>query len=123
VQLQPIERALEAAEVSPLAVVEVREVLLGDIVDALVENRRPFRTLQSDPVMFRVLSEHPPSVAMFGRLFALLLGTPMDERSLIRASVLAATFGAVAYPSVIDLDDSPVRAEILRILRHLLELD
>lgn len=123
VQLQPLERALEAAELSPLPVEEVREVLLADIVDALVAHRRPFRTLQSDPVLFRVLGEHPPSLAVFTRLFALLIGTPFDEPGLIRGSVLAATFGAVAYPFVIDLDDALVRTEMLRILRHLLDLD
>jgi len=122
VQLQPLELALEAAEVSPLAAEEVREVLLADVVDALVAHRRPFRTLQSDPVLFRVLTEHPPSLGMFTRLFTLLVGPADGEPALIRASVLAATFGAVAYPFVIDLDDETVRVEMLRILRHLVAL-
>jgi AcrR family transcriptional regulator len=123
VQLQPLELALEAAEASRLPAAETRETLLADVVDALIAHRRPFRTLQSDPVMFRLLSEHPPALGMFTRLFALLLPSPVDERSRVLASVLAATFGAVAYPFVIDLEDAPVRAEMLRILRRLLDLD
>jgi AcrR family transcriptional regulator len=114
VQLQPFEAAIEAAP--------RREDLLDAVVDVLVANRRTARILQSDPVLFRMLGEHPPSLRMFARLFEILLGEDVDERGRVRASVLAAAFGAVAYPFVIDIDDRTLRDEMRTILRQVLSM-
>jgi AcrR family transcriptional regulator len=111
VQLQPLEAAIETSE--------GREDLLAAVVDALVANRRTLSTLQSDPVLFRLLGEHPPSLRMFVRLFNLVLGDTGDDRARVRASVLSAAFGAVAYPFVIDLDDATLRDELLAIMRSI----
>ena len=109
VQLQPLEAAIATFDQS--------EALLAAVVDVLVANRRTLSTLQSDPVLFRLLGEHPPSLRMFIRLFSVLLDDDSSDRARIRASVLSAAFGAVAYPFVIDLDDGILRDELLTLLR------
>lgn len=119
VHLEPIEAALDAAEAAGPSS-DVREHLLSGLVDAVVTRRRAVRALQGDPVLFRMLGEHPPSIRMWARLFAILLGEDAEERTRVRASVLAAITGTVAYPFVIDLDDDVVRDELLRICRPLI---
>lgn len=114
VQLQPFEAALDGAP--------GREDLLDAVVDVLVANRRAARILQSDPVLFRMLGEHPPSLRMFLRLFDVLLGDDVDERGRVRGSVLAAAFGSVAFPFVVDVDDDTLRAELRATLRRILSL-
>jgi AcrR family transcriptional regulator len=119
VHLQPIEDALEAAERAGPPV-DARAGLLAAVIDAVVADRRSVSTLQSDPVLFRMLGEHPPSIRMWARLFRILLGHDVDDRGLIRASALAGILGTVAYPFVIDLDDDTLRDELLRIGRTLI---
>ena len=114
VELQPFEAAIEAAP--------GREQLLDAVVDVLVANRRSARILQSDPVFFRLLGEHPPSLHLFVRLFDILLGDDVDERGRVRASVLAAAFGAVAYPFVVAVDDDTLRDELRATMRRILSL-
>jgi AcrR family transcriptional regulator len=115
VQLQPFEAALES---SPS-----REGLLDAVVDVLVANRRTARILQSDPVLFRMLGEHPPSLQMFIRLFDVLLGNDVDARGRVRGSVLAAAFGAVAFPFVVDIDDETLRVELAATMRRILAIE
>ena len=114
VQLQPFEEAIERAP--------GREDLLEAVVDVLVTNRRMARILQSDPVLFRMLGEYPPSLQMFIRLFDILLGDTVDDRGRVRGSVLAAAFGAVAFPFVVDIDDGTLRDELLATMRQILGL-
>jgi AcrR family transcriptional regulator len=119
VELSPIEEALERAEsIDPAGT--RREVLLENVVDIVVANRRSLSTLQSDPVLFRMLSEYEPSLRMWTRLFGVLVGDDDDDRLRVRASVVAAAMGSVAYPFVIGLDDQTVRDELLAITRNLL---
>jgi AcrR family transcriptional regulator len=119
VHLQPFEAALEAAETAgPSA--GTRERLLAAVVDAVVDNRHSARTLQSDPVLFRMLGEYPPSIRMWTRLFRVLLGDDADDRALIRASALSGILSTVAYPFMIGLDDDTVRDELMRISRRLI---
>ncbi len=121
VHLQPIEDALVAAEAAgPSA--ETRDTLLAAVVDAVVTRRRSVCILQNDPVLFRMLGEHPPSIRMWDRLFRLLLAGEADgddPRARIRASALSGVLSAAAYPFVIDLDDDTLRDELLRICRPL----
>jgi AcrR family transcriptional regulator len=119
VQLQPIEALLEAAEATGPGI-EARDALLAGLVDAVVANRRSLSTLQRDPVLFRLLAEHPPSLSLWTRVFGILLGDDADDRALVRASVLSAVIGSVAYPFVIDLDGDTLRDELLRVARRLL---
>lgn len=111
VELQPLEAALEAAS--------GREALLDAVVEALVVNRRTLGILQADPVIFRLLGEHPPSLRMFIRLFDELLGGVVSAADRVRASVLSAAFGSVAYPFVIDLDDATLRTQLLAVMRRI----
>jgi AcrR family transcriptional regulator len=119
VQLEPIEQALERAEASRPGR-RRREQLLADLVDIVVVNRRSLSTLQSEPVLFRLLGEHPPSRQMWVRLFAVLLGEDADARTRVRASVISAALGSVAYPLVVDLDSDTLRQELLAVTRRLL---
>lgn len=118
VELQPLEAALEVAEASPPGR-RTREALLAAVIDAVVADRHSMSTLQADPVMFRTLGSHPPSIRMWRRLFAVLLGDAVDGPARVRASVLSAALGAVAYPNVADVDDATLREELLRITRTL----
>jgi AcrR family transcriptional regulator len=119
VQLEPLEAAVDVARIRGPGV-EAREQLLAEVIDTVVANRRTLSVLQADPVMFRVLGEHPPSIRMWATLFAILLGDDMDARARVRASVLAAALGAaVAYPFVTGLDDDTLRDELLQVARGL----
>jgi AcrR family transcriptional regulator len=119
VQLEPIEALLERVEATGLGI-EARDALLAGLVDAVVANRRSLSTLQSDPVLFRLLAEHPPSLSLWTRIFGILLGDDADDRVLVRASVLSAVIGSVAYPLVIDLDGDTLRDELLQVLHRIL---
>lgn len=119
VQLEPIEAILEAAEAAAPGE-DARELLLAGVIDAVVSNRRSLSTLQRDPVLFRLLAEHPPSLRLWTRVFAVLLGDGADDRALVRSSVLSAVIGSVNYPFVAGIDDDVVRDELLAIARRLL---
>lgn len=119
VQVQPLVAALEAAEAAgPSA--EARRVLLAEIVDTVVGNRRALSTLQSDPVLLRLLGEHEPSRRFWARLFSVLVGHDLDGPARVRAAVLSAAIGSVAHPYVLDLDNDVVRAELLALTEPLL---
>jgi AcrR family transcriptional regulator len=115
VQLQPVERILMEAEAMP-AGHEKREHLLGALIDFVVANRRSLSTLQRDPGLFRLLSEYPPSLRMWTRLFEILLDGEVDDDALVRSAVLSAAVGAVAYPFVIDLDGDVLRTTLHRVM-------
>ena len=119
VQLEPVEAILEHAESLP-AGNRTREHLLGALVDFVVTNRRSLSTLQSDPVLFRLLSEYPPSLQLWNRVFELLLGGQTGDAALVRSAVLSAAVGTVAYPLVINLDNDVLRNELYRAMHTLL---
>jgi AcrR family transcriptional regulator len=119
VQLAPLEKALagvSGARSGP----ERRDQLLTAVIDVVVTNRSSLSTLQSDPVLFRLLGEHPPSRRLWRDLFAELLGRGLDDRARIRASVISAILGTVSFPLVVEIDDATLRDELLRITRPLL---
>lgn len=118
VELQPVELAVRRAEAQPPGDAR-REALLADLVDIVVTNRRSLSALARDPVLFRLLGEHPPSLALWIRLFDLLLDGRTDAGARVRASILSASLSAVAYPFVIDLDDDTLRAEMVRVMHPL----
>jgi len=119
VQQQPIEALLDQAEAAAPGR-RAKEALLGAVLDVVVANRRSLSTLQNDPVLFRLLGEHPPSLRLWRRLFSLLLGDEVDDRIRVRASVLSAAIGTVGYPFLIDLPSETLHAELFRITRRLL---
>lgn len=120
-QLAPLERALLDARAATSDAVERRERLLAEIIGVVVANRSSLSTLQSDPVLFRLLGEHPPSRHLWTEVFRDLLGPGLDDQARIRASVISAIIGTVAFPLVVDVDDDTLRGELLRIARPLLD--
>ena len=83
-------------------------------------NRQALSTLQNDPVLFRLLGGHEPARRLFVRLYRALLGDKFDARARVRAAVLAAAVGSVGNAFVADVDDTQLRAELLRITRRLI---
>lgn len=118
VHLQPIEDVLVATEAAGPGA-EARDRLLAGVVESVVARRRSVSTLQQDPVLFRMLGEHPPSLRLWVRLFRFLLGDDADDRARIRASALSGILSTVSYPFVRGLDDDTLRDELLAICRPL----
>jgi len=81
------------------------------------------RTLQHDPVLFRLLGEHEPARLLFAGLFTMLLGDDFDPETRVRAAVLSAAIGSVGHPFVINLDDDTLRRELLTVTRRLIDPD
>ncbi len=120
VYLAPLEAALEEAEAG--GGLKSREKLLRRLVGAAVDQRRAISTLQSDPVLVRVLGEYGPSRQLWARLFAQLLGHDLDEKERTRAAALSAVIGSVGHPFVADIDDDTLRVELLKLARRLIML-
>jgi len=119
VQLAPLEAALTTAlEQAPGPDRRLR--LLSSLIEVAVTNRSSLSTLQSDPVLFRLLGEHPPSQRLWREVVGELLGDGLGAQARIRASVIAAILGTVSFPLVADLDDATLRAELIRIATPLL---
>jgi AcrR family transcriptional regulator len=121
VDLSPLEAALEEAEAERSAL-KARETLLRRLVDAAVDRRRAVSTLQSDPVLVRVLGEYEPSRHLWAKVFTVLLGHDLDEQARARAAALSAAIGSVGHPFVADVDDETLRAELLKLTRRLIML-
>jgi AcrR family transcriptional regulator len=121
VDLSPLEAALEEAEAERSAL-KAREKLLSRLVDAAVDRRRAVSTLQSDPVLVRVLGQYEPSRNLWARLFTVLLGKNLDDNARARAAALSAAIGSVGHPFVADVDDETLRAELLKVTRRLIIL-
>ncbi|MHB8663818.1 MAG: TetR/AcrR family transcriptional regulator [Acidimicrobiales bacterium] len=118
VQLEPIEAMLE--RLGPCTATQaMREKLLDGLLDVVVANRSALSTLQSDPVLFRLLVEYPPSFRLWTRVFDVLLDGEVGDRALVRSAVLSAALGTVGYPFVEDIDDDVLRAELQRMMHAL----
>ena len=119
VELERIEAALD--DVAPIrSRTRAREVLLSTLIDAVLERRHAFTTLQHDPVIVRLLGEHGPSRQLWQRLFSELVGDDPGARTRVRAAVLSAALTAVAHPFTADLDDDTLRSELFSLTRPLL---
>lgn len=122
VELARLEGAIEAAEAEPSRL-RARQVLLTQVIDLAVARRRMASALQGDPVMIRLLAEHPPFQDLMTRLYSLLLGEePSAETRVPAAMISAAIGGAVANPLVADVDDETLRTQLLVLARRLLGL-
>jgi AcrR family transcriptional regulator len=110
--------AAEAESTNP----EARETLLAKVIDAAVERRRAVSTLQNDPVLVRLLTEHQPFQRLWARIFSVLLGGEAGVPARVRAAALSAAIGgAVSHPLVRDVDDDALRSELVQVTRRLLE--
>lgn len=122
VVLSRLEAALDIADHEPTPG-RARAVLLAQVIDLAVERRRWASALQSDPVMFRLISTHEPFLDLMHRVFALLLDQDSEPATLMRtAMVSAAIGGAIAHPLVATLDDETLRFELWHVTRRLFEI-
>ena len=120
-ELGRLDDALEAAEAEESRA-RAREVLLSRVIDMAVERRRAASTLQFDPVIIRLLTDHEPFQQFLTRLYGVLLGDAGDE-ARVRAAMLWGAIGvAVVHPIVADVDDESLRSQLLLLTRRLLAL-
>ena len=118
VELAHLEDALEVAEAGGAGTKE-RAALLSRVIDIAVERRRAVSTLQSDPMLVRLLRDWEPSRQLWTRLFAILVGDDLTERARIRAAVLSAAIGSAGHGFVTDIDNETLKAELYRLTRPL----
>ncbi|BBZ39482.1 hypothetical protein MCNS_25450 [Mycobacterium conspicuum] len=121
-ELATLEDALEAAEALDRRT-EARELLLNLVIDHAVEHRRGANTLQFDPVVVRLLSEHKPFQHFIERLYGMLVGDEPGPDTQVRLAALTCVIGGtVSHPLVGDLDDDTLRAQLLETARRLVGL-
>ncbi|MBJ7336068.1 TetR family transcriptional regulator [Mycolicibacterium sp.] len=115
--LAKLTAALEAAEAQPSAK-RSRQVLLAAVIDVAIADRKAASTLQFDPVVVRLLSEHPPFQQFMTRLYGALIGDVGDEARLGAAMLSGAIGVAVMHPLAADVDDDTLRTYLLRQTRR-----
>ena len=121
-ELAKLEEALEAAEAED-SPVRGRELLLNRVIDHAVEHRRAANTLQFDPVLVRLLSEHRPFQQFVERLYGMLVGDDDGPDAQVRLAALTCVVGGtVAHPLVAHLDDETLRVQLLAMVRQLVNL-
>lgn len=119
-ELAALQPALDAAEAEPDVHV-ARDILLTRVVDRMVSRRRLTRVLQYDPVVVRLLDEHPPFVRFMSRLHRVLLGAGTDPAARVNAAVMSAALSAaLIHPLVTDVDDATLGRHILRVAGRIL---
>ncbi|OHU93753.1 TetR/AcrR family transcriptional regulator [Mycobacterium talmoniae] len=121
-ELGTLEEALAAAEAQPEPLA-ARKALLTDVIEMAVRRRRWVRTLQSDPVIVRLLGEHEPFRQFISRLYGILLGTPDDTEARIAAALLSGAIGGtVVNPLVDDVDDATLCAVLIPLIERMMQL-
>lgn len=121
-ELAKLEDALAAAEAEddPL---RARKVLLTRVIDMAVERRGWVRTLQSDPVIVRLLGEHEPFRQFISRLYGILLDEHDDTEARIAAALFSgAIAGGIVNPLVDDIDDDTLRSALIQLTQRMLKL-
>jgi AcrR family transcriptional regulator len=121
-ELSRLEDALAAAE-SLDCRDEAREFLLNRVIDHAVDHRRAANTLQFDPVLVRLLSEHKPFQSFIERLYGMLVGDEPGSDTQVRLAALTCVVGGtVAHPLVAGLDDNTLRRQLLDTARKIIGL-
>jgi AcrR family transcriptional regulator len=121
-ELARLEDALEAAEALECRI-EARELLLNMVIDHAVEHRRAANTLQFDPVLVRLLSDHKPFQRFVERLYGMLVGDEPGPDTQVRLAALTCVIGGtVSHPLVVGLDDDTLRNQLLEIARRIVGL-
>ena len=93
---------------------EAHRRLLSQVIDMAVARRRAVGTLLSDPVLVRYLTEQELYQRLMARLLAALFGYGVDDKSRVRAAVLATAVSAVSNHFVVDVYDDTLRENYLR---------
>lgn len=121
-ELARLEEALEAAEALECRD-EARELLLNRVIDHAVEHRRAANTLQFDPVLVRLLSDHEPFHRFIERLYGMLVGDEPGPDTQVRLAALTCVVGGtVSHPLVAALDDKTLRRQLLDTARRIIDL-
>jgi AcrR family transcriptional regulator len=121
-ELARLEDALEAAEALESRI-EGRQLLLDRVIDHAVEHRRAANTLQFDPVIVRLLSDHQPFQRFIERLYGMLVGDEPGPDTQVRLAALTCVVGGtVSHPLVADLDDDTLRNQLLDMARRIVDL-
>ncbi|MGB9308923.1 MAG: TetR/AcrR family transcriptional regulator [Mycobacterium sp.] len=121
-ELARLEEALEAAEAldDPR---QARELLLERVIDHAVDHRRAATTLQFDPVIVHLLSEHKPFTQFVERLYGMLVGDDSGPETQVRLAALTCVVGGtVSHPLVAGVDDDTLREQLRRTVRLLIGL-
>lgn len=111
--------ALERAE-SRHDAPQARDQLLVEVITMAVRDRRLVRTLQFDPVVVRLLAEHPPFQRFMDRLYRVLLPDSGDDVLIEAAMLSGAISSGVMHPLVADMDDETLRRRMTEVSRRLL---
>ena len=121
-ELSRLEDALEAAESLDGSDV-AREFLLNRVIDHAVDHRRAANTLQFDPVLVRLLSDHKPFQRFIERLYGMLVDDKPGPDTQVRLAALTCVVGGtVAHPLVAGLDDNTLRRQLLDTARKIIGL-
>jgi AcrR family transcriptional regulator len=121
-ELAKLEDALEAAEALDCRI-DARELLLNLVIDHAVEHRRAANTLQFDPVIVRLLSDHEPFQRFIERLYGMLVGDEPGPDTQVRLAALTCVIGGtVSHPLVAGLDDDTLRNHLLEMARRIVGL-
>jgi AcrR family transcriptional regulator len=122
VELARLEPALDAAEADENGRGGI-DVLLTQVIDLAVERRRMVSTLEYDPVVVRLLSEHERFQQFMQRLFRVLMGHETGHEARVRAAMISTAIGgAVTHPLVADLDDEMLRSQLVHFTRQFLDI-
>jgi AcrR family transcriptional regulator len=122
-ELAILEDALIAAEADERRQ-QARRTLLIQLIDLAVTRRQWVGTLTSDPVIVRILGEHPPFQRFMSRLYGVLLDQRDDTQARVSAAIMSAAIaGSVVNPLVTGLDDDVLRANLIELIPRLLGLD
>jgi AcrR family transcriptional regulator len=119
--MAPIEAALEKAEAA-VDREHALDVVLVELVDLAIAQRRMVTLLQNDPVMVRLIADYEPFRTLMDRLYRLLAGDEDRDGRVPAAMLSAAINGAVIHPLVADLDPDTLRANLLDLARQFLRL-
>jgi AcrR family transcriptional regulator len=121
-ELARLEDALVAAESLDGSDV-AREFLLNRVIDHAIDHRRAANTLQFDPVLVRLLSDHKPFQRFIERLYGMLVGDKPGPDTQVRLAALTCVVGGtVAHPLVAGLDDNTLRRQLLDTARKIIGL-
>jgi AcrR family transcriptional regulator len=122
-ELAILEDVLVAAEADPRRQ-QARTRLLIKMIDLAVTRRQWVGTMTTDPVIIRILDEHPPFQRFMSRLYGVLLDERDDTQARVAAAIMSAAIaGCVVNPLVVGLDDDVLRANMVELIPRLLGLD
>lgn len=121
-EMAQLEDALESLE-GQADGVGARKALLTEVVGMAIKRRRWVRALQYDPVMVRLLSQHPPLRDLIMRLYGILVDESNDTEARISAALFSgAIAGTVINPIIDGIDDDTLRTVLIQFIGRMLKL-